>query len=502
MKKFITTIALLLTATFLLVGCGVPSKGEAPNTGMPDGGDSLLGSTIDPYIEEGVGGNEFSQIIENPFVSVAEAESSAMRLSVSTSSYTYSRMTINNGELPIPDAVRIEEYINYFDYDVVKPTDGTFSTYTNIYPAPWNTDNLLMRFTLQAKEIESTGVSSNLVFLIDTSGSMSGEDRLGLVQKAFSYLAKGLTANDRVSIITYSGSSKVVLNGESGSNTQALLSAMDGLEAVGGTNGAGALDTAYRLANESKIEGGNNRIILATDGDFNIGNSSQAGITEQIKSYSDMGIYLTCIGVGNGNYHDTTMENLAKHGNGQAYYIDTESEAKRVFTEGLTSTLFTVAEQAKAQITFNSELVSEYRLIGYDNLLLTTEEYEDENTDAGEIGSGHTVTIMYEIVPKVKDSTESYATAEVKYVNVDTKLEEKFSSNISIGEQTADDTFIACVIEEAMLLRGSQYKADASASSIIARLEQMELTEKYRLEFLELAKKAQLLQANLSDTTY
>ncbi len=497
MKKIFTIIIAILIFSILLVGCtsaGPSLDGSVPSTGIaPDDSSNSLSSMYDPTYE-GTGGNQFNEIIENPFVSVEDSLTSALRLSTSTSSYSYTRLAINSGYLPESDAVRIEEYINYFDYDVAQSTTGIFNTYSSIYQSPWNEDNLLMRFTLQANDIDTADIASNLVFLIDVSGSMYGSDRLGLVQTAFSYLAQGLGEQDRVSIVTYAGSSEIVLSGESGANTQALLSAMDGLTANGGTNGSGALETAYNLAYENKIEGGNNRIILATDGDFNIGTTSSDGLIEQISSYSDMGIYLSCVGVGNGNYNDSTMENLAKYGNGQAYYLDSESEAKRVFAEELTGTIYTLAEQAKAQITFNSELVSEYRLIGYDNLLLTTEEYEDEDTDAGEVGAGQTVTIVYEIVPKVYDSDEAYATVEVKYVDVATGIEETLNCDIVIGDTNADDEFIGCLIECAMLFRDSEYKMNASLENVIARLEQLELTDEYKLEFLELAKKSQYLE--------
>lgn len=475
-RKKILTLVCALVCTFSFMGC---SSKMVDNMGDFDFMQQVPSSGFDS--------DTFEKIMEQSFVETAEQPTSSFRMSVSTSSYTYVRNSLNNRALPQADAVRIEDFVNYFSYDLHAPENGTFNMYSNVYSCPWNSDGKLLRISVKAKEIERAQTASNLVFLIDSSGSMSGGDRLELIKKAFGYLADNLGENDRVSVVTYAGSSRILLSGESGQNTRRIKGVIDELKAGGSTGGASGITTAYNLARDNYIDGGNNRVILATDGDFNVGISDPVGLTSLIKTQRDSGIYFTGIGVGFGNYHDTTMQALANSGNGQALYIDNESEAKKVFTEGLTGTLFTVAKDAKTQVVFNADRVQKYRLLGYDNLVLSQEEFEDGYTDAGEVGSGHIVTAVYEIIPTA--ATEgNFAAAEIRYKDVDSNENKSEKTDIVSADANTDDKFIACVLEGALLLRRSEYKGTANYSSVIERLTALNLTDEYKQEFLQLIK--------------
>lgn len=477
MKKKILSVIFALAFALILVGCGGMNN---------EGGQGEI--DIGRYIPQN-SGDKFDKITEQDFFNVAVQPSSSFRMSVSTSSYTYARNVLKKGQLPQVDSIRIEDFVNYFDYDMPAPQEGTFGVYSNVYDCAWNDNAKLLRLTVKAKEIAKEETNSNLVFLIDTSGSMYGEDRLELIKKSFGFLVDGLGKNDKVSIVTYAGTSGVVLSGESGANKSKIMDVVSSLDANGSTAGASGISTAYSLARDYFIKDGNNRVILATDGDFNVGVSSKEGLTELIKAQRESGIFFTGIGVGFGNYNDVTMTTLANNGNGQALYIDNLDEAKRVFTKGLTGTLYTVAKDAKTQVVFNPLAVEKYRLIGYDNLTLSTEEFDDEKTDAGEIGSGHIVTAVYELIP-VGGGEGEFATAEIRYKNVDSGESESVSFNVNSGTESNDDKFISCVIESGLLLRNSKYKGAASYDSAIERMQGLGLTDKYKLEFLELISKA------------
>ena len=351
---------------------------------------------------EDVNTEEYNHYTENPFLKVADHPLSTFSTDVDTASFTNVRRMLENGQEVYPDAVRTEEFINYFKYDYPTPQPSDpdkLSITTELSDCPWNRSAKLMLIGLQAQEVEVRQVSTNIVFLIDVSGSMYSEDKLPLVQQAFSMLAENLGANDRVSIVTYAGSDEVVLEGESGKNYRTIADALNGLEAGGSTAGAAGIVTAYDIAEKYFIEGGNNRVILATDGDLNVGVSSEDGLKNLIEQKRDKGVFLSVLGFGMGNYKDNKLEALADNGNGNYAYIDSIDEARRVLVTEMSGTLFTVAKDAKVQVEFNPRNVDSYRLVGYENRLLADEDFEDDTRDAGDIGAGQQVTVLYELIP-------------------------------------------------------------------------------------------------------
>ncbi|MDP5016876.1 MAG: VWA domain-containing protein, partial [Dolichospermum sp.] len=315
--------------------------------------------------------------------------------------YSNMRRFITQGQLPPKDAVRIEELINYFTYNYPQPTGNKpFSVTTEVTAAPWNPQHKLVQVGLQGKRLESeTLPPSNLVFLIDVSGSMGEADKLPLVQQSLKLLVNKLRPEDRVSLVVYAGNAGVVLPATPGNQKTKILAAIDRLQAGGSTAGGQGIELAYKIAKQNFLKSGNNRVILATDGDFNVGVSSDAELTRLIEQKRDQGIFLTVLGFGTGNYKDGKMEQLADKGNGNYAYIDTLLEAKKVLVNDIRGTLFTIAKDVKIQVEFNPAKVQAYRLIGYENRLLQNQDFNDDKKDAGEIGSGHSVTALYEIIP-------------------------------------------------------------------------------------------------------
>ena len=352
---------------------------------------------------------EYSHVAENDFISTAKENVSTFSADVDTASYSNIRSYINDGNYIPEDAVRIEEMINYFHYDYKEPKKGEpFSVNMEVDRCPWNEDHQLVMIGLKAKAIENRDRKpTNFVFLIDTSGSMDEPNKLPLVKCAFVKLLSELDENDTVSIVTYAGSDEVVLEGESGENTDRIANALDNLEAYGSTNGSAGINTAYNIAEKYFRRNGNNRVILATDGDLNVGVTSEDGLTKLITEKKESGIFLSVLGFGNNNLKDNKLEALADNGNGNYAFIDSVYEAKRVLVEEMGSTLETVAKDVKLQTTFDESVVEKYRLIGYENRMLAKEDFDDDTVDGGEIGSGHEVTALYEIVP-TKDAADNY----------------------------------------------------------------------------------------------
>ncbi len=499
MKKFLT---LILTG-LLVVGAGACSSGlgeemyDAPYNG---GGDYALDAT--PITQAG-NSESYTEIVENPFVLTREESNSYFSIDANTASYPKLRSLIQNGyEIP-KDAVRVEEILNYFNYDYVPPADGEILSLTSaMFPNPYNSETMFLTIGLAAQEVEFTETKNNLVFLIDTSGSMFGSDRLGLVQAAFMLLAENLNPEDRVSIVTYAGSDTIALQGAYGYEKQKIMAVIEDLEAGGSTAGSAGITTAYQLAQQYFIEGGNNRVILATDGDFNVGISDTDALEKFISEKRETGVYFSVFGVGNGNLKAEKMETLALNGNGTYSYIDSVKEAKRALVEEIGGSMITVAKDVKAGITFNKDYVESYRLIGYENKLLTEEEFNDENTDAGELGSGHTVTVVYEITltELAKAQSGNVAQVTIKYkptenVSADqteqTEQELLLDINPSVfhEEMTDTDAFVSSVIEFALLLRNSEYKKDANFETLIARLDGLDLQDDaFKQEFRQLVK--------------
>lgn len=455
---------------------------------------------------------EYNYISENGYTAVSSAPLSTFSADVDTASYTNVRRMIDDGMDVPPDAVRIEEFINYFDYDYTDPADGEpFAVHTELSDCPWNDETELLMVGINTKGFDAVldeRPAMNLVFLIDVSGSMYDDNKLPLVQKSFSMLTDNLTAADRVSIVTYAGSDEVVLEGADGNDRKKILRAINDLEAGGSTAGAAGINTAYDIAQKYFIDGGNNRVILATDGDLNVGLSSESELTRLIEEKRESGVFLSVLGFGTGNYKDNRLEALADYGNGNYSYIDSEKEAKKVLVDEMSGTLFTVAKDVKFQLEFNPANVKGYRLIGYENRVMAAEDFNDDTKDAGEIGAGHSVTVLYEIVPA--DSKMELGESELKYasdsegvmgdelltVNIRYKEPEGSESKLLTypvnkslysDKMSADMNFASCVAEFGMLLRNSRYIGDITYKDVSAQLSKYDYSDDdYKDEFIYL----------------
>jgi Ca-activated chloride channel family protein len=456
---------------------------------------------------------EYNTIVESSFKSAKDYPMSTFSVDVDTASYSNIRRMINNGGEVVPDAVRVEEMINYFKYDYSKPTGDTpFSVNTELSECPWNENAKLLLIGLQAKDIDLVDrPNSNLVFLLDVSGSMYSEDKLPLMQKAFIMLTENLNENDRISIVTYAGMEKVVLEGARGDETMKIVGALEELSAGGSTAGAAGITKAYELAEEYYIEGGNNRVILATDGDLNVGITSEGDLTRLIENKRENGVYLSVLGFGTGNIKDNKMETLADNGNGNYSYIDSFLEAKKVLVEEMGGTLFTVAKDVKLQVEFNPAYIKGYRLIGYENRMLNTEDFNDDTKDAGEIGAGHRVTALYELIES--SSKQEVPESDLKYQSEGTLSDSKEWLTINIRYKEPDQDIsqlLSVVVDESnytsimpenllfassvaafgMLLRDSQWKGTASYQMILDNLSNQDLLEDvYKDEFISIVKK-------------
>ena len=474
----------------------------------------------------------YNAINENIFKKVIGNPLSTFSIDVDNASYSNIRRFINNGQVPPKDAVRIEEMVNYFDYTYNKPKgNDPFSINYEMSECPWNKSTKLIMVGLQGKEIDySEADASNLVFLIDVSGSMQDANKLPLVKHSLISLIDNLNEKDRVAIVVYAGAAGEVLPSTTCSNKQKIKDAINNLEAGGSTAGGAGIKLAYDIAVKNLIPEGNNRVILCSDGDFNVGTSSDAEMTRLVEEKRKTGVFLTICGFGLGNYKDSKMETIADNGNGAYYYIDDEKEAKKVFTTDMRGTLFTIAKDVKIQIEFNPALVEEYRLIGYENRALNNEDFDNDAKDAGELGAGHRVTAMYEIKlranqyqpsgsnEKPNGETLKYQTTEVnknayntdeimtlklrfKAPNSETsKLIEKSLSSKAIPLASTSDNFrfASAVIEFGMILRDSEYKGDATYEEAIklANSARGLDTYGYREDFINMLKTCTGLAAN------
>lgn len=465
-----------------------------------------------------VGGESYSALTENPFVPVAQEPLSTFSLDVDTASYSNVRRFLTQGQLPPKDAVRIEEMINYFPYDYPKPDgDDPFACRLEVAGCPWAPDHRLVRIAVKARPIDfQKAPPSNLVFLIDVSGSMDEPNKLPLVKKGLGMLVQNLREEDRVAIVVYAGNSGLVLPSTRGTDKQKILDAIDHLEAGGSTNGAAGIQLAYQVAEDAFLKKGSNRVILVTDGDFNVGVSSPSELTDLIKEKAKSGVFLTVLGFGMGNYKDETVQKLADNGNGNYAYIDSLQEARKVLVEQMSGTLVTVAKDVKTQVEFNPARVEGYRLIGYEKRLLRKEDFNNDKIDAGEIGAGHTVTALYEVVPvgvpmgsasvdplkyqkpapvapvATSDSNE-LLTVKLRYKapQADTSKLLSFSvvdSGRTIQQASRDMKFAVSVAGWGMILRESPYRGNANVDQLI-ELAQMGKGEDelgYRSEFIQL----------------
>ncbi|MBQ6733339.1 MAG: VWA domain-containing protein [Lachnospiraceae bacterium] len=455
---------------------------------------------------------------ENGFYITAASPLSTFSASVDTASYANVRRMIENGyslsEIPA-DAVRAEEFINYFRYNLNAPAKGEkFGLTTEMAACPWNEKHKLLFVGMRTQDIDfSDKGDSNLVFLIDVSGSMDEDNKLPLLVKSFKQLTENLTEKDRVSIVTYANGVETVLNGAKGSDRQEIFDALDSLEASGGTGGEGGIQKAYELAESSFIDGGINRVILATDGDFNIGISDPDALQRLIESKRDSGVYLSVLGFGMGNYRDDMMQRLSQYGSGNYAYIDSLLEAKRVLVEEMGATLVTVAEDVKLQVEFNPEKVNAYRLVGYENRMLEATDFNDDTKDAGEIGAGHSVVALYEIIEKgaedeielrygqqgeaAADATEfanEYALVKIRYKepgeSASKLVEQVLDESILMADAGENLRFASLAAEFAMVLSNSQHKGTATLDGILEAYKTIDTgDDEYKNEFYYLVRK-------------
>lgn len=526
----IKTFSALLTASVLVLGITSCSKSKnashsadmavAPQATKPTAGFVVNQSRADSNTEE------YGRITENDFLEAVNNPLSTFSIDVDTASYSNVRRFINQGQLPPADAVRIEELINYFKYKYPEPDgDEPFSISAELAACPWEPAHKLVHIGLQAKRVSlANAPANNLVFLIDTSGSMDEPDKLPLLKSALKLLTDQLREQDRVAIVVYAGSAGLVLPATSGSDKKAILSAIDELEAGGSTAGGAGINLAYEVARRNFIPSANNRVILATDGDFNVGVSSDGELLSLIERERESGVFLTVLGFGTGNIKDSKMELLADKGNGNYAYVDTIREARKVLVSEVGGTLNTIAKDVKVQVEFNPANVQAYRLIGYENRLMRAEEFNDDKRDAGELGAGRSVTALYEIIPvgvqaklpavdplryQSRDAKpEAFANDELMTVKLRYKAPKDSASAMVARSVMDEDTgaasasedtlFAAAVAEFGMLLRDSRLKGHSSFENCLAlaRESRGDDPEGYRAEFIGLIEKSADLKRN------
>ncbi|THV57601.1 DUF3520 domain-containing protein [Flagellimonas alvinocaridis] len=454
----------------------------------------------------------YAKITENKFQQVALSPLSTFSIDVDKASYSNIRRMINNGQKIPVDAVKIEEMVNYFSYDYPEPTEHPFSIHTEVVQTPWNPDTKLVKIGLQGKTYRNEQLPpSNLTFLIDVSGSMSYANKLPLLKSAFKLLVNQLREKDKVAIVVYAGAAGEVLKPTRGNKKEEIMKAIENLEAGGSTAGGAGIELAYKLAEQNFIKNGNNRVILATDGDFNVGPSSDGDMVRLIEEKRKSGVFLSVLGFGMGNYKDSKMEKLADKGNGNHAYIDTMQEAQKVFGQEFGGTLYAIAKDVKIQVEFNPIAVKGYRLIGYENRMLADEDFIDDTKDAGELGSGHTVTALYEVIPVGNDNpylkpvhdlkytrTESNGvqnelfTVKLRYKNPDGHQSQEISHVVEnkLTEASAEFNFVASVALFGLHLRKSQFTNNSSLNDVVILAEKGISNDKegYRAEFIRLVK--------------
>ena len=475
------------------------------------------------YKEELTKGERYAEISENPFLETVRAPLSTFSIDVDTAAYSNVRRFLNEGSLPPKDAVRIEEMVNYFEYDYPQPAgDLPFSVNTEVAACPWNAKHKIVQIGLQGKKVSLDNVPpSNLVFLIDVSGSMASPDKLPLLKQGLKMMVDQLGPKDRVAIVVYAGASGLALDSTSSNFSRVIKAALDNLEAGGSTNGGQGIKLAYQVAQDNFIADGNNRVILATDGDFNLGLTGDGELVSLIEQKRRSNIFLSVLGFGSGNLNDSMMEKLADKGNGNYAYIDSQDEARKALGQQVAGTLYTIAKDVKIQVEFNPAKVAGYRLIGYENRLLADRDFNDDQKDAGEIGAGHSVTALYEVVP-AGQNIENPGVDELRYSQVepsDTKFNAELltvklrykqpegdeSKLLTMGLLDRDNAFenasenlrfASAVAGFGMILRDSNYKGNANLSSIwqIANSARGNDLKNYRGEFLELIEKARRMK--------
>jgi Ca-activated chloride channel family protein len=497
------------------------------------GGNQRLGEGQGP----GEGGDKFAHLTENSFLLVKDSPLSTFSIDVDTASYAKVRQYLQeNHALPPRDAVRIEELVNYFDYAYTPPSDEhPFAVHLGAADCPWRPEHKLVRIGLKGREVPiDERPVTNLVFLIDTSGSMTAENRLPLVKRGLEMLASQLGENDRISMVVYAGAAGLVLPATSGDDHDVIRGALDRLQAGGSTNGGAGIHLAYDVARENFVNGGVNRVILCSDGDFNVGTTSTSELVQLAEKNAKSGVFLTVLGFGIGNHNDAMLEQISNKANGNYYFVDNESEARKVLVDQMTGTLTTIAKDVKIQVEFNPAKVASYRLVGYENRLLADRDFNDDKKDAGEIGAGHTVTALYEIKPvqqgngpidlndseiddlkyqKPRELSPAAPTGELLTVKLRYKQPDGDKSTLlsvpladvpqRFSEAPADLQFAGAVAMFGMLLRGSEHAGQARWEAVLEIASSTTADDRrgYRAEFVEMVKTAQgLAPAKMSAT--
>ena len=487
----------LFSCSHELDDIGFSESGYKSNSGFGDNGFSGFGNIA-------LTGDTYTEYEENPFIYVSENPISTFSIDADGASYSnMRRFIIQEYQIPPKGAIRTEELINYFNLDY--PFDNLIHPIAmngEVCACPWNTSNKLIRIGLKGKPIPKENLpASNFVFLIDVSGSMASEDKLELLKNGFKYFVDELSDEDKVAIVTYAGTAGVVLESTSGSEKQKIKNAIDQLGAGGSTAGAEGIITAYEIAQRNQITDGNNRIVIGTDGDFNVGLSTQEELVNLIKEKRDLGIFITVLGVGRGNLNDAALEQIADNGNGTYEYIDNLEQLRKVFIYDYNK-FFTVAKDVKVQVEFNPVVVESYRLIGYENRVLNQEDFEDDTKDAGEIGSNQNITALYEIVPISHPSLKNVPTFTIdfRYKQPDSDVSEQlelqiFDGGNSISESTDYMKFTSNIASFSMLLTDSEYKGTSSYDNIINLLNSTNLNDEhgFKLELIQIVEKAENL---------
>ena len=545
-SKYVSVLLSLIVSSLILVGCTVEKSRVADNKAAAPTGEKEIAvinqsssnsasstantSAAAPFAQDrqeeakSVNGERYAEIAENPFLETSRAPLSTFSIDVDTAAYANVRRYLNDGQMPPKDAVRIEELVNYFEYDYPQPIgDVPFSVSSDAAVCPWNAKHKLVQIGLQGKKVSLDDVPpSNLVFLVDVSGSMNESDKLPLLKESLKILINQLTNKDRIAIVTYAGNSGLALPSTAANRKGEILSALNNLESGGSTNGGQGIQLAYQVALDNFIQGGNNRVILATDGDFNVGLKSDGELVNMIENKRQTGVFLSVLGFGTGNTNDSMMEKLADKGNGNYSYIDSREEAKKALGQQVAGTLYTIAEDVKIQVEFNPARIAGYRLIGYENRLLANRDFSDDRKDAGEIGAGHSVTAIYELVPagqkvendgielkyaKTKPTDTNFndemMTVKLRYKNPganESKLltVDVLDQNKLMSAASENLKFAAAVAEFGLILRNSSYKGGANFENVttLAQDSTGEDLKNYRGDFLGLVKKAQRLRQN------
>ncbi len=513
-------VAILVLLLALVSGCGHGQPASSAKIGNRHM-SAVAGENEqarDPQSASELNTEQYAAITENPFITALDEPQSTFSIDVDTASYANVRRLLQEGRKPPSGAVRIEELVNYFDYDYPQPTgEHPFAVTTELASCPWQSDHQLLRVGLKGKEMERKARPvGNLVFLLDVSGSMLDDRKLPLVKSAMQLLTGELKENDRVAIVVYAGASGLVLDSTSARESTKILSAIEQLTAGGSTNGGEGIELAYRVARENFVEGGINRVILCTDGDFNVGTTSESALVELIEQQAKSQVFLTVLGFGTGNLKDSTMEKLADKGNGNYAYVDSLLEARKVLVEQVGGTLVTIAKDVKIQLDFNPRFVQSYRLLGYENRLLENQDFRDDTKDAGEIGAGHTVTAFYEIIPlgtqaespgqrpsefvqpKLITTSQpgTMLTVNLRYkqptADESSEFQVRLSHDALVAEPTLDFQFASAVVAYGLLLRGSAQAGTLNWDWVIdtAQRNLGDDPSGLRAEFVQLAKTA------------